>query len=215
MPDGRRQIQFGHATRLENESAKRFETAILYSVYSNDGINGCSVAFQRHLRDRIVRFPSSARPRPVHYNWLSDSHDAVERLAMQHNAAIFLPMAVTGSHVGPRTCHTSGRTSDIRFRAWVAAQRYLGFEMDPRELTPEETRVLGKVIRWWKENRDWMQIADILRLDSSDKAVIAEQQLEQGGGQFVVFAGKVRNIGPDRPAAVAVDETVCGQELPY
>ena len=41
--------------------------------------------------------------------WLSDSNDALERLLMQHNAAIFLPSVVTGSHVGPRKCHTSGR----------------------------------------------------------------------------------------------------------
>ncbi len=68
MPDGRRQIQFCHATRLENEPATRFETARLHSVFSNDGINGCAVAFQRHLRDRIVHFPNPARPRSVHFN---------------------------------------------------------------------------------------------------------------------------------------------------
>jgi alpha-galactosidase len=35
-----------------------------------------------------------------------------------------------------------------------------------------------------------MHGADILRLDSSDPAVIAEQQLSQNGETFVVFAGK-------------------------
>ena len=385
LPDGRRQIQFGHSARLENDPAMRFETAKLYAVFSDDGLNGCCVAFQRHLRDRIVDFPDPNRPRPVHYNcweavyfnhnlpelreiaelasglgaerfvlddgwfgsrnddtrslsdwevdprkypdglqplvdhvhrlgmtfgiwfepeminpdsdihrahpewafggedqilgryqmalnmalpevrdflfgrigkvlddhdidyikwdhnrvlpmpdaaqtrgsyalidrlrdafprveiescasgggridfgilsrthrvWLSDSNDAVERLRMQHNAAIFLPMAVTGSHVGPRTCHTSGRVIDIRFRAWVAAQRHMGFEMDPRELTADEAQVLKEVTAWWKANRDWMFRADILRLDSPDPAVIAEQQLAEGGGRFVVFAGR-------------------------
>jgi len=385
LPDGRRQIQFGHAARLENDPSTKFETATLYAVFSDDGLNGCCVAFRRHLRDRIVKFPDPSRPRPVHYNcweavsfdqnlpdlceiaeiaadlgaerfvlddgwfgkrdddtrslsdwevdprkypyglqpliahvqdlgmtfglwfepemispdsdihrahpdwalggedqimgryqmalnmdlpevrdflferigkllndheieyikwdhnrvlpmpdaaqtrgsyelidrlraafpaveiescasgggridfgilsrthriWLSDSNDAVERLKMQHNAAIFLPSVVTGSHVGPRVCHTSGRTLDIRFRAWVAAQRHLGFEMDPRELTDEETQVLKGVTAWWKANRDWMARADILRLDSADPAVFAEQNLAEGGGRFVVFAGK-------------------------
>lgn len=122
--------------------------------------------------------------------WLSDSNDALERLKMQHNAAIFLPMAVTGSHIGPRTCHTSGRTLDIRFRAWVAAQKHMGFEMDPRELSNDETAVLKEVTSWWKANRDWMYRTDILRLDSPDPAVIAEQQLAEGGGNFVVVARK-------------------------
>ena len=126
----------------------------------------------------------------THRVWLSDSNDALERLRMQHDAAIFLPMTVTGSHVGPRVCHTSGRTLDIRFRAWVAAQRHMGFEMDPRELTEDEARVLKDVTAWWKRNREWMVRADILRLDAPDPSVIAEQQLAEGGGRFVVFAGR-------------------------
>ncbi len=122
--------------------------------------------------------------------WLSDSNDALERLKMQHNAALFIPAAITGSHVGPRICHTSGRQLDIRFRAWVAAQRHMGFEMDPRELTDDEAAVLTEVTSWWKHNRAWMTGADILRLDSADPAVIAEQQAARDGSRFVVFAGK-------------------------
>ena len=385
LPDGRRQIQWGHAARMETRAQKSFETATLYAVYSDDGLNGCAIAFQRHLRDRIVTWPKPGTPRPVHYNcweavyfdhnlpvlkdiaaraaalgaerfvlddgwfgnrdddtralsdwevdprkypdgltplishvhglamsfgiwfepeminpdsnvfrahpdwalgsedqilgrgqmaldmsngevrdflferiaavlsqneidyikwdhnrvlpmpdaaqtrgsyalldrlraafpqveiescasgggridfgilsrtqrvWLSDSNDALERLKIQHNAAIFLPGAVTGSHVGPRVCHTSGRVLDIRLRAWVAAQRHMGFEMDPRELTEDETEVLTNVTAWWKANRTWMYSADILRLDSPDSSVIAEQQLALGGGRFVVFAGR-------------------------
>ena len=122
--------------------------------------------------------------------WLSDSNDALERLRIQHDAALFLPMAVTGSHVGPRICHTSGRVLDISLRAWVAAQRHMGFEMDPRELTDHEAAVLTKVTAWWKQHRHWLQTADILRLDSADSAVIAEQQLARDKDRFVVFAGK-------------------------
>lgn len=385
LPDGRRQIQFGHAARMETAPATEFQTAPLYAVYSSDGLNGAAVSFQRHLRDKIVRWTTPGRPRPVHYNcweavyfdhnlaklkdiatraaalgaerfvlddgwfgqrdddtsslsdwevdprkypdglgplidhvhgenmsfgiwfepeminpdsnihrahpdwalgsedqilgrqqkalnmalpevrdflyerisallaahpidyikwdhnrvlpmpdaaqtrgsyalidrlradfpdveiescasgggridfgilsrtqrvWLSDSNDALERLVMQHNAALFLPSAVTGSHVGPRKCHTSGRILDIEFRAWVAAQRHMGFEMDPRELSDHEEAVLRDVTTWWKVNRDWMYSADILRLDASDPSVIAEQQMARDGSRFVVFAGK-------------------------
>ena len=385
LPDGRRQIQWGHAARMEPEAATQFSTAPLYMTYSDTGLNGCAVSFQRHVRDRIVTWPKPKNPRPVHYNcweavyfdhkldvltdianraaalgaerfvlddgwfgnrdddtralsdwevderkypdgltplidhvrrlgmsfgiwfepeminpdsdihrahpdwalgsedqtlgrqqkalnmalpevrnfiytrmaailaghdidyikwdhnrvlpmpdaaqtrgsyelidrlrgafpdveiescasgggridfgilertqrvWLSDSNDALERLHIQHNAALFLPLSITGSHVGPRRCHTSGRTLDISFRAWVAAQRHMGFEMDPRELDDHEIAVLTEVTSWWKHNRDWMENADILRLDSPDPAIIAEQQMPPSGERFVVFAGK-------------------------
>ena len=75
----------------------------------------------------------------------------------------------------------------------------MGFEMDPRELTDDEIEVLSKVTTWWKSNRDWMMSADILRLDSADPAVIAEQQISRDGERFVVFAGKAetsRQIAP-------------------
>ncbi|WP_269585713.1 alpha-galactosidase [Roseibium sp. Sym1] len=124
--------------------------------------------------------------------WLSDSNDALERQRIQHDAALFLPASVTGSHVGPRHCHTSGRTLDMRLRAWTAAQRHMGFEMDPRELTDDEAATLRKVTGWWKDNRNWMMHTDILRLDSPDPAIIAEQQLAGDGGRFVVFAALTR-----------------------
>lgn len=394
LQDGRRQIQWGHAARMETDPATQFKTAPLYITYSNTGLNGCAVAFQRHLRDRIVTWPKPDAPRPVHYNcweavyfdhklpvlmdiadraaklgaerfvlddgwfgerdddtrslsdwtvdprkypdgltplishvhslgmtfglwfepemintdsdihrahpdwalgsedqilgrqqkalnmalpavrdflydrmsailrdndidyikwdhnrvlpmpdasqtrgsyalidrlradfphveiescasgggridfgilqrtqrvWLSDSNDAKERLRIQHDAALFLPLSVTGSHVGPRHCHTSGRVLDITFRAWVAAQRHMGFEMDPRELDDRETKVLTDVTTWWKANRHWMQRADILRLESADDAVIAEQQLSREKDRFVVFAGKAETSAQISP----------------
>ena len=383
LPDGRRQVQFGHAAGTEHGPTTAFETATLFATFSADGLNGAATAFQRHVRERVVT--GAAAPRPVHYNcweavyfdhslpvlkdiatraaalgaerfvlddgwfgrrdddtsslgdwqvdprkwpgglgplidhvraagmefglwvepemanpdsdllrahpdwalgppdqipgrhqrvldmahpevrdrifeameavlaahevayvkwdhnrvlpapdaaqargtyalmdrlrarfpgveiescasgggrvdygilrrtqrvWLSDSNDALERLRMQHDAALFLPASVTGSHVGPRTCHTSGRTLGMSFRAWVAAQRHMGFEMDPRELTEDEAAILTDVTAWWKANRHWTMDADILRLDSSDPAIIAEQQLARDGSRFVVLAGR-------------------------
>ena len=385
LPDGRRQVQFGHASDIQADVATSFQTAKLYAVFSDVGLNGCATAFQRHLRDHVVAFPTNAMPRPIHYNcweaiyfkhnisilkeiakkaadlgaerfvlddgwfgsrnddttslgdwqidphkypegleplvshvnslgmqfglwfepemvnpdsalyhrhsdwvlgasdqllgrhqmvlnlalpdvrdylydciaqllndynidyikwdhnrvlpladaaqthgtyelldrlqatfpnveiescssgggridfgilertqrvWLSDSNDALERSRIQHNAALFLPSVVTGSHIGPRSCHTSGRIFDIRYRAWVAAQRHMGFEMDPRELTNAEAEILIEVTNWYKDNRNWLAQADILRLDSSDPAVIAEMQLSRDGHKFVIFSNQ-------------------------
>lgn len=126
----------------------------------------------------------------THRVWLSDSNDALERLRMQNVAALFLPSAITGSHVGPRKSHTSGRILPMAFRAWVAAQRHMGFEMDLRELTDEEAETLSRITGWYKANRDWMMGGTILRLDTADPAVTAEMQMAADGGRFVAFVGQ-------------------------
>lgn len=122
--------------------------------------------------------------------WLSDSNDALERLRIQHEALLWLPIHVTGSHVGPKVCHTSGRELPMSFRAWVSAQRHMGFEMDLKELSSEDKVILKSVTQWWKKNREWMMSANILRLPCIDKTVIAEIQVNLQGDHFVVFAGQ-------------------------
>ena len=122
--------------------------------------------------------------------WLSDSNDALERLRIQHEALLWLPISVTGSHVGPKICHTSGRELSMSFRAWVAAQRHMGFEMDPRELNSQDKDLLKSVTTWWKANRQWMVEASIFRLPSIDESVMAEIQVNASLDHFVVFAGQ-------------------------
>ncbi|WP_022706241.1 alpha-galactosidase [Paracoccus zeaxanthinifaciens] len=122
--------------------------------------------------------------------WLSDSNDALERLRIQHHAASLLPACATGSHVGPRDCHTSHRVLPMALRAWTAAQRHMGFEMDPHELTEDEAATLTRVTAWWKANRDWMMAGDIWRLDRPDDA-LAEMQLAADGSRFVLFAAQI------------------------
>lgn len=126
----------------------------------------------------------------THRVWLSDCIDAEERLRMQHDAALFLPSCVTGSHVGALHSHTTGRALPMAFRAWVAAQRHFGFEMDPRKISDADAAVLRDVTGWYKANRDWMMAGTILRLESADPTVTAEMQLAEGGGRFVLFAGQ-------------------------
>lgn len=128
--------------------------------------------------------------------WLSDSNDALERLRMQHEAARWLPPETTGSHVGPRVCHTSGRILPMAFRAWVAAQRHMGFEMDPRELTPEEAGILKRVTGWWKNNRDFLFSARQFLLESDDPEVIAEMHVDAQMDRFILFKGQAGVSGP-------------------
>jgi alpha-galactosidase len=122
--------------------------------------------------------------------WLSDCIDAVERLRMQAAASLFLPSAITGSHVGALKSHTTGRMLPMGFRAWIAAMRHMGFESDLRVLSAEDEAVLTRVTAWYKANRAWMMAGNVLQLDSDDPAVTAEIQIAADGARFVAFVGQ-------------------------
>jgi alpha-galactosidase len=91
----------------------------------------------------------------------------------------------------------------MQLRAWTAAQRQMGFEMDPRELTDAEAAELSRVTAWWKANRDWLMAAEIHRLPS-DPALIAEQHLAPGGDRFTAFAAQVATPEAITPAPLCL-----------
>ncbi|RED14387.1 alpha-galactosidase [Pontivivens insulae] len=133
--------------------------------------------------------------------WLSDSNDALERMRIQAMAAPWLPPEITGSHVGPRQCHTSHRILPMELRAWVAAQRSFGFEMNLLELSPEESDTLSRVSTWWKANRDWMHSGSHHKLSTRDPEQFAEMIVSADKTRFAVWLGQrgaPADILPDR-----------------
>ena len=141
--------------------------------------------------------------------WLSDSNDALERMRIQHMAAPWLPPEVTGSHVGPRHCHTSHRVLPMELRAWVAAQRSFGFEMNLLELTPEESDTLARVTTWWKANRDWLHRGRVHRLATRDPEQFAEMIVAEDRSRFAIWLGQrgaPADILPDRVRLAGLDD---------
>ena len=123
--------------------------------------------------------------------WLSDSNDAQERVKIQAGASYFLPPEITGSHVGPRVCHTSGRQFPMGFRAAVAGMRAMGLEMDLRELTEDEAAEIKRQIVRFKERRGLLHSGVLHRLETVDPAVIAEMHVAQDGGGFLLYAAQI------------------------
>ena len=123
--------------------------------------------------------------------WTSDSNDAQERVKIQRGASYFLPPEITGSHIGPRICHTSGRQFPMPFRASVAGSRAMGLEMDLRELTEEEAAEIKASIRAFKARRGLLHSGNLHRLESGDPSVLAEMHVAQDGGEFALFAAQM------------------------
>ncbi|MEM1266333.1 MAG: alpha-galactosidase [Pseudomonadota bacterium] len=132
--------------------------------------------------------------------WLSDSNDALERARIQRGASYFFPPEITGSHVGPRTCHTSGRTLSMAFRAGVAGTRAMGIEADLRDLDRSEFDTLRAAVERFKARRGLLHTGRLHRLETSDTACLAEMHVATDGAAFLLFAMQLTTSGASHPA---------------
>ena len=124
--------------------------------------------------------------------WTSDSNDAAERWKIQRGASYVFPPEITGSHIGPRICHTSGRQFPMPFKAAVAASRAMGIEMDLRELTREEATEIRNSIATFKTRRALVHNGTLHRLESADADVIAEMHVSKDGNDFILHAAQMQ-----------------------
>jgi alpha-galactosidase len=104
----------------------------------------------------------------THRFWTSDSNDPLQRQNIQKGASLFFPSEVIGSHIGPATCHTSGRKTTMGFRAMTSLFYHFGCEMDLLTLTKEEENELKHYIAIHKQYRNLFHTGRYLRLDMGD-----------------------------------------------
>jgi len=102
--------------------------------------------------------------------WASDSNDALERLTIQRWTQLLLPPELVGSHVGPTTAHTSGRTHRLSFRGAVALFGHFGIEWDVASLDEEERTSLARVVQSYKNHRELLHTGDVVHADHPDPA---------------------------------------------
>lgn len=97
--------------------------------------------------------------------WTSDSNDALDRLAIQRGFSQFFPAELMGSHVGPATCHITGRRLPMALRVATALFGHMGVEMDLRRLSPADAEELAAGIALHKQHRALIHGGDLVRLD--------------------------------------------------
>ncbi|MEO1043969.1 MAG: alpha-galactosidase [Pseudomonadota bacterium] len=99
--------------------------------------------------------------------WASDNNDALERLGIQWGASYMLPLCVAGAHVGPRTCHITGRILPMALRVAVAMFGSMGIEADLRRESDADRAVLAQGVALYKQHRDLLHRGDFVRLERS------------------------------------------------
>jgi alpha-galactosidase len=98
--------------------------------------------------------------------WASDTNDAVERQSIQRWTALLLPPELVGTHVGPPTAHTTGRTGSLALRCATALFGHAGIEWDIASAGPEELEQLAGWVALHRELRPLLHTGDVVRADT-------------------------------------------------
>lgn len=98
--------------------------------------------------------------------WTSDSNDALDRLAIQRGFSHFFPAELMGSHVGPATCHITGRKLSMGLRVATAMFGHMGMELDLRELDSAEAATLTAGVALYKAHRALVHSGKLWRMEA-------------------------------------------------
>lgn len=155
--------------------------------------------------------------------WTSDSNDALDRLAIQRGFSHFFPAEVMGSHVGPATCHITGRKLSMGLRVATAMFGHMGLELDLRELDDAAMAELTAGVALHKAHRGLIHSGQLLRIDHPQVmafAIIAEDQREVLVSATMIteprasFMAPLRLPGLDAAADYAI-KRIWPQRLPW
>ncbi len=98
--------------------------------------------------------------------WTSDSNDALDRQRIQRGASHFFPLEIMGAHVGPETCHITGRRLSMDLRVATAFFGHMGMELNLLDENPTDMEVLKAGIALHKQHRNLLHTGDFHRLDT-------------------------------------------------
>lgn len=102
--------------------------------------------------------------------WTSDSNDALDRLVIQRGFSHFFPAELMGAHVGPATCHITGRKLTMALRVATALFGHMGMELDLRQLDAAEEAELTAGVALHKAHRALIHSGDLVRLEAMEGA---------------------------------------------
>ncbi len=136
--------------------------------------------------------------------WTSDCNDALERQYIQRYTQIAIPPELLGSHIGPRTAHTTYRTHDISFRAITALFGHAGIEWDITECTPEELKALKGWADYYKTNRSLLHSGRMIRVEQPNDTVFVHGVVAQDKSRAIFAYATLRAQQGSQPGSITL-----------
>ncbi len=128
--------------------------------------------------------------------WTSDDTDAIERLSIQEGTALVFPMSTMGAHVSACPNQQTGRSVPFNTRAKVAMAGTFGYELDVRNMIPEEKeQIPGQVALFRRihpvvREGDYYRIASFRENHTYDSWMVVTKDRSQAFMTFVQVLAK-------------------------
>ena len=120
--------------------------------------------------------------------WASDDTDPLRRIFIQWGALQFYPACAMACHVTASPNHQTKRETPLAYRFDVAMCGRMGFELHPKDLTPEELAYAKRRVAEYKRIRETVQQGDLYRLASPyEKPYAALMYVNAARTQAAVF----------------------------
>ncbi len=98
--------------------------------------------------------------------WTSDNTEGYSRVKIQYGTSMIYPACIMGSHVSAVPNHQTGNVTPLKFRFDIASSGRLGMELQPKDMTPEESEYAKRAIASYKSFHDIVLGGDLYRLSS-------------------------------------------------
>ncbi|WP_234986514.1 alpha-galactosidase [Demequina sp. NBRC 110055] len=158
--------------------------------------------------------------------WTSDQNDPLERQQIQRWTSLVIPPEMLGSHIGPTTSHTTGRTHGVGLRAATALFGHAGLEWNLLEATEDELAAITRFAALYREQRDLLHSGRVVRVEHPDpsavvhgvvaadasRALFAYVQLATSSG-ITPAAMRLPGLTPDARYRVRVRDVVTGEVI--
>lgn len=103
--------------------------------------------------------------------WLSDCIDPHERQSIARWTTQLVPLEMQGTHIASARSQTTGRTSDLSFRAGTAIFGHLGIEWDLTTVGEGELAELAAWVSYYKQIRELVCTGDVVRAPTPDPSL--------------------------------------------
>ena len=132
--------------------------------------------------------------------WPSDTNDPLERQHLQRWTSLLVPPELMGSHVGPATSHTTGRTHALRYRAATALLHSFGIEWDMSRLDEATLAELAAWIDLHKQVRPLIGTGSLVHPDHPDPSVLVTGVVAADRSEAWYVVATVAATGTQHPA---------------